>query len=389
MRRNADLDYFVRNPLVSAINIVLNTQKQSKLGILIYAAGLFISFCYYFKLKKKQIKLHKIQDKIRLQEPLNKTLLIQLDDSWRNGIYNDFTYLLPQYKQCGNMTVFKNIYLYVQMDQNMQLGKISFNVNSNNLDQIVYQKITRTDFNQTFTPQLTQFQSENFHIDFNRKTQQISSAFLFDFDEKQIQKELISVVKKYPLKFENIISKFLKTKTLFDGNQISWQDPNPFSVSKGNQLCMKCTAIILNDEIRITNIKAVANNFVRLKYFLQTNIISKIKIIQSKINITKFSMGLFGFLMIYQIGKYLMNELEPYMLKKEYPGLDKVQQKLKFVQCDKGTKCIHCQLRNASFIFIPCYHLQCCKQCFDEKNEIECKTCKITIYCGIPIFVCK
>ncbi|CAD8063427.1 unnamed protein product [Paramecium primaurelia] len=393
MRRNADLDFVVRNPIISAINIVLTTKKSSKFGILLCATGLFLSFCCYLKLKRKQKKITAFQDKIKLQSPLNKNLLILLDESWRDGKYDNFTYLLPQYKQYGKMAVFKNVFLYLQMDQNMQIGDLNFSVNSNNLDQIIRKKVQRTDLSQTLTPKLTFFVSDNIHIDFIRKSDMISSAFLKDFNENQIYSGLISELRKYPkqklLIFEYISQKILGTNTLFDGNQISWQYPNPFSVSKGNQLCMKCTAIIHNDEIRVTNIKAIANDFVRLKYFLEANIISKIRILQTKINLTKISMAVFGFFTIYQIGKYIINQLEPYMLKKEYPGLDQIKQKFSVAYCDQGTRCIHCKSRPASFIFIPCYHLQCCKQCFDEHNQIECKTCKITIYCGIPVFVCK
>ncbi|CAD8167355.1 unnamed protein product [Paramecium octaurelia] len=393
MRRNADLDYVVRNPIIQAINVVLTTKKSSKFGIISCAAGLLLSFCCYLKFKRKQKKITTLQDKIKLQSPLNKNLLILLDESWRDGKYDEFTYLLPQYKQYGKMTVFKNIFLYVQMDSNMQLGNLNFSVNSNNLDQIIRKKVQRTDLSQALTPKLTQFVSENIHIDFIRKSNMISSAFLKDFDENQIYSGLISELRKYPkqklLIFEYLSQKIIGTNTLFDGNQISWEYPTPFSVSKGNQLCMKCTAIMLDDEVRVTNVKAIASDFVRLKYFLEANIMAKLRILKTKINLTKVSMAIFGLLTIYQVGKYILNQLEPYMLKKEYPGLDQIKSKFNFAYCDQGTRCIHCKSRPASFIFIPCYHLQCCKQCFDECNQIECKTCKITIYCGISVFVCK
>lgn len=95
MRRNADLDYVVRNPIISAINIVLNNKQNSKLGLLFYATGLFLSFCCYLKFKRKQKKITTLYDKIKLQSPLNKDLLILIDESWRDGKYDNFTYLLP------------------------------------------------------------------------------------------------------------------------------------------------------------------------------------------------------------------------------------------------------------------------------------------------------
>lgn len=56
---------------------------------------------------------------------------------------------------------------------------------------------------------------------------------------------------------------------------------------------------MFNDEIRITNVKAIANDFVRLKYFMEANIVSKIRILQTKINLTKISMAIFGLFTIY------------------------------------------------------------------------------------------
>lgn len=66
MRRNADLDYVVRNPIISAINTVLTNKKASKFEMLLYATGLFLSFCCYLKFKRKQKKITSLQDKIKL-----------------------------------------------------------------------------------------------------------------------------------------------------------------------------------------------------------------------------------------------------------------------------------------------------------------------------------